>query len=200
MKHIIMVKTLKIVFPLVAAILLSAMFMMAERVPELSEIPFASGSLKERTKRDQVAEPNYMGMTKDGDVLNVFAEELTPQNEAMSEVHADRPMSEIKSKEGRIINLISDSGLLRNDSETMTMQGAVEIITSDGYRLTASKLDVKLDQTWAFAHGPVRGVSPSGTLTAGSLEIKRISTTDGLKYYFYGGVKVLYNLSNRGLQ
>ena len=177
--------------------MLGAMFMMTERVPALSEIPFASGSLKKRSEREQVAQPNYMGMTRDGDVLNIFAEELTPQNDAMSEVFAKRPNSKIKSKEGRIINLNSQSGLLKNDSETMTMQGAVEIVTSDGYRLNASKLDFKLDQTWAFAHGPVRGSTPTGTLTAGSLEIKRASQTSGLKYYFNDGVKVLYNLKDR---
>ena len=195
-----MVKTLKIVFPLVAILLLGAMFMMTERVPELSEIPFSSGSLKERSERDQVAEPNYMGMTRDGDVLNIFAKEMTPKNDVMSEVFADRPSSQIKLKEGRIININSNSGLLKNDSETMTMKGAVEIITSDGYSLNASKLDVKLDQTWAFAYGPVRGLTPSGTLTAGSLEIKRSSETDGLKYYFDDGVRVLYGLVSGGMK
>ena len=195
-----MVKTLKIVFPLVAILLLGAMFMMTERVPELSEIPFSSGSLKERSEQDQVAEPNYMGMTREGDVLNIFAKEMTPKNDVMSEVFAERPSSQIKLKEGRIININSNSGLLKNDSETMTMKGAVEIITSDGYSLNASKLDVKLDQTWAFAHGPVRGSTPAGTLTAGSLEIKRSSETDGLKYYFDDGVRVLYGLANRGMK
>ena len=195
-----MVKTLKIVFPLVAILLLGAMFMMTERVPELSEIPFSSGSLKERSERDQVAEPNYMGMTRDGDVLNIFAKEMTPKNDVMSEVFADRPSSQIKLKEGRIININSNSGLLKNDSETMTMKGAVEIITSDGYSLNASKLDVKLDQTWAFAYGPVRGLTPAGTLTAGSLEIKRNSETDGLKYYFDDGVRVLYGLVSGGMK
>ena len=195
-----MVKTLKIVFPLVAILLLGAMFMMTERVPELSEIPFSSGSLKERSERDQVAEPNYMGMTRDGDVLNIFAKEMTPKNDVMSEVFAERPSSQIKLKEGRIININSNSGLLKNDSETMTMKGAVEIITSDGYSLNASKLDVKLDQTWAFAYGPVRGLTPAGTLTAGSLEIKRSSETDGLKYYFDDGVRVLYGLVSGGMK
>ena len=181
-----------------AALLLGAMFMMTEHVPELSEIPFASGPLKERSEREQVAEPNYMGMTKDGDVLNIFAKELTPGNDSMSEVFADRPSSQIKSKEGRIINLNSDSGLLKNASETMTMKGDVEIITSDGYRLNASKIDVKLDQTWAYAHGPIMGKTPAGTLTAGSLEIKRASETGGLKYYFNNGVRILYELVDRG--
>ena len=64
------------VLPLVAILLLGMMFMMTKNVPELTEIPFASGALKERSKSEQVAEPNYMGMTKEGDVLNVFAETL----------------------------------------------------------------------------------------------------------------------------
>ena len=196
--HSNMVRVLKFVLPVAAAVSVGVMFMMAERVPELSEIPFASGSLKERSKSEQVAEPNYMGMTQDGDVLNVSAYTLTPQNESMSHMLADRPKSEIKTKEGRIINIYSESGLLRNDADIMSMEGEVKITTSDGYRLSASKIDVKLDQTWAFAHGPVTGLTPNGTLTAGSMKIKRSSATKTLKYHFNGGVKMVYDQDKRG--
>ena len=187
-----MVRTLKVVLPLVAILLLGMMFMMTKNVPELTEIPFASGALKERSKSEQVAEPNYMGMTKEGDVLNVVAETLTPQNKELSDLFAIRPKSEITTKEGRIIYLVADSGLLQNGSDLLSMEGAVEITTSDGYQLNAQKVDVMLDQTWAFATGPVNGVGPSGTLNAGSLEIKRSLETDVLKYHFKGRVKVLY--------
>jgi len=187
-----MVRTLKVVLPLVAILLLGMMFMMTKNVPELTEIPFASGALKERSKSEQVAEPNYMGMTKEGDMLNVFAETLKPKNEEMSDLLAMRPKSEIITKEGRMIQLASNSGLLYDDKGLFSMEGAVEIVTSDGYQLNAEKVDVKLDQTWAFAYGPVNGVGPSGTLSAGSLEIKRSPETDALKLYFKGRVKVLY--------
>ena len=90
-----MVRTLKVVLPLLAILLLGMMFMMTKNVPELTEIPFASGALKERSKSEQVAEPNYMGMTKEGDVLNVVAETLTPQNKELSDLFAIRPKSEI---------------------------------------------------------------------------------------------------------
>ena len=180
------------VLPLVAILLLGMMFMMTKNVPELTEIPFANGALKERSKSEQVAQPNYMGMTKDGDVLNVFADTLTPENEEMSELLATRPKSEIKTKDGRLIHLISDSGLLRNGSDLLSMEGDVEIVTSDGYQFNAQKADVRLDQTWAFAFGPVTGLGPGGTFSAASLEIKRSSETDALKFHLKGRVKVLY--------
>ena len=187
-----MVRTLKVVLPLVAILLLGMMFMMTKNVPELTEIPFASGALKERSKSEQVAEPNYMGMTKEGDMLNVVAETLTAQNKEMSDLFVIRPKLEITTKEGRIIYLVADSGLLQNGSDLLSMEGAVEITTSDGFQLNAQKVDVMLDQTWAFATGPVNGVGPSGTLNAGSLEIKRSFETDALEYHFKGRVKVLY--------
>ena len=168
------------------------MFVMTKNVPELTEIPFANGALKERSKSEQVAQPNYMGMTKDGDVLNVFADTLKPENEEMSELLATRPKSEIKTKDGRLIHLISDSGLLRNGSDLLSMEGDVEIVTSDGYQFNAQKADVRLDQTWAFAFGPVTGLGPGGTFSAASLEIKRSSETDVLKFHLKGRVKVLY--------
>lgn len=180
------------VLPLVAILLLGMMFMMTKNVPELTEIPFASGALKERSKSEQVAKPNYMGMTNDGDVLNVFADTLTPTNEEMSELYATRPRSEIKTKDGRVIRLISDSGILRNESDLFSMEGDVEIVTSDGYQFNAHKADVRLDQTWALAFGPIIGKGPGGTFSASSLEIERSSERDALKFHLKGRVKVLY--------
>ena len=187
-----MVRTLKVVLPMIAVLLLGMMFMMTENVPELTEIPFASGAVKERIKNEQVAKPDYMGMTKDGDILNVYADTLTPENEEMSALLVTRPKSEITTKDGRVIHLISDSGLIRNEANLLSMEGDVEILTSDGYRFFAQKTDVRLDQTWAFAFGPVRGFGPGGTIRAGSLEIKRSSEADALKFHLKGRVNVLY--------
>ena len=187
-----MVRTLKVVLPIVAILLLGMMFMMTKNVPELTEIPFASGAVKERIKSEQVAKPNYMGMTKDGDVLNVYADTLTPKNEEMSALLVMRPKSEITTKDGRVIHLISDSGLIRYKANLLSMEGDVEILTSDGYKFYAHKVDVRLDQTWAFAFGPVRGLGPVGTFMAGSLEIKRSSEADSLKFHLKERVKVLY--------
>ena len=187
-----MVKTLKVVLPMIALLLLGMMFMMTKNVPELTEIPFASGAVKERIKSEQVAKPNYMGMTKDGDVLNVYADTLTPENEEMSALLVTRPKSEIRTKDGRVIHLISDSGLIRNEANLLSLEGDVEILTSDGYQFYAQKADVRLDQTWAFAFGSVRGLGPGGTFRAGSLEIKRSSETDALKFHLKGRVKVVY--------
>ena len=177
---------------MIAVLLLGIMFMMTESVPELTEIPFASGAVKERIKNEQVAKPDYMGMTKDGDVLNVYADTLTPENEEMSALLVTRPKSEITTKDGRVIHLISDSGLIRNEANLLSMEGDVEILTSDGYRFYAQKADVRLDQTWAFAFGPVRGLGPGGIFRAGSLEIKRSSEADALKFHLKGRVNVVY--------
>ena len=187
-----MVRTLKVIFPMIAVLLLGMMFMMTKNVPELTEIPFASGAVKERIKNEQVAKPNYMGMTKDGDILNVYADKLTPENEEMSALLVTRPKSEITTKDGRVIHLISDSGLIRNEANLLSMEGDVEILTSHGYQFYAQKADVRLDQTWAYVFGPVRGLGPGGTFRAGSLEIKRSSEADGLKFHLKGRVNVVY--------
>ena len=187
-----MVRTLKVVLPMIAVLLLGMMFLMTKNVPELTEIPFASGAVKERIKNEQVAKPNYMGMTKDGDVLNVYADTLTPANKEMSAVLVTRPKSEITTKDGRVIHVISERGLIRNEANLLSMVGDVEILTSDGYQFYAQKADVRLDQTWAFAFGPVRGLGPGGTFRAGSLEIKRSSETDALKFHLKGHVNVVY--------
>ena len=190
-----MVRTLKVIFPMIAVLLLGMMFMMTKNVPELTEIPFASGAVKERIKNEQVAKPNYMGMTKDGDLLNVYADKLTPENEEMSALMVTRPKSEITTKDGRVIHLISDSGLIRNEANLLSMEGDVEILTSHGYKFYAQKADVRLDQTWAYVFGPVRGLGPGGTFRAGSLEIKRSSDTDALKFHLKGRVNVVYKLA-----
>ena len=65
----------------------------------------------------------------------------------MSALLITRPKSEITTKDGRVINLTSDSGLIQNEANLLSMEGDVEIFTSDGYQFYAQKVDVRLDQT-----------------------------------------------------
>ena len=188
-----MVRGLKIALPTVALVLLVAMFVMAKQIPELSEIPYASPTLQERSKDQHVSEPHYMGLTQQGDLLNVFAQTITPLNENLSQILVVQPISRVKTKEGRSINLISNSGIVYSDGETMSMEGNVQIETSDGYRLTGSKINVNFNETLMVLNGPVTGVAPSGTLEAGSLTIRRSEESDALKFNFKGRVKVVYN-------
>ena len=48
--HSTMIRTLRVVMPVLAVFLLTGMFYMSRGVPELSEIPFASSELAARTQ------------------------------------------------------------------------------------------------------------------------------------------------------
>lgn len=99
----------------------------------------------------------------------------------------------IKTGPNQDILASSDSGLIRNEKGLLVMEGNVQIVTNDGYQLSASRITSKMDALWLSAEGPVKGTSVAGVLEAGSMEILRNPDTGNLQFIFKDGIKLIYD-------
>lgn len=185
-----MIRTLRVVMPVLAVFLLTGMFYMSRGVPELSEIPFASSELAARTQDEQISQPNFLGVSTQGDAISMAATTLVPIANQASSAEMSYPISEIETPEGRLIKVTSKTGIFMKDIETISMEEDVTIKTSDGYNLSANSATSLLNQTWTYLDGPLEGDWPRGTLEAGSLEISRSGPDEPLIYHFKGGVRL----------
>lgn len=176
--------------PTFAIFLLGGMFYMSKSVPEISEIPFADADLVKRTKDEQITNPNFLGVTAQGDSISLIATTLVPIANKDSSAELFHPVSEIETQRGRVIKVSSRSGIFMKDIETVSMEGNVRITTSDGYKLKGSRATSLLDQSWAYLEGPIDGSWPTGALSANSLEMFRLNPEKPLIFHFKGDVKV----------
>ena len=191
--HFQLMTGLKYLLPMIALGLLSVMFYMSQSAPEESTIPYSERRLYDRVKGPQVNAPYFTGVTGAGDRLSMSAISVKSDQPGDEELAIDQVVLRIKTGPNRDILASSDSGLIRNEKGLLVMEGNVQIVTNDGYQLSASRITSKMDALWLSAEGPVKGTSAAGVLEAGSMEILRNPDTGDLQFIFKDGIKLIYD-------
>ena len=166
---------------------------MSQSAPEESAIPYSERRLYDRVKGPQVSAPYFTGVTGAGDRLSMSAISVKPDQSVEDDLAIDQVVLRIKTGPNQDILASSDSGLIRNEKGLLVMEGSVQIVTNDGYQLSASRITSKMDALWLFAEGPVKGTGAAGILEAGSMEIFRDADTDNLQFIFKDGIKLIYD-------
>ena len=191
--HFQLMTGLKYILPMIALGLLSVMFYMSQSVPEESTIPYSERRLYDRAKGPQVSAPYFTGVTGAGDRLSMSAMSVKPDQSVDEDLEIDQVVLRIKTGPNQDILASSDSGLIRNEKGLLVMEGNVQVVTNDGYQLSASKMTSKMEALWLYADGPVKGTGAAGVLEAGSMEILRDSETGNLQFIFKDGIKLIYD-------
>ena len=191
--HFQLMTGLKYLLPMIALGLLSVMFYMSQSAPEESTIPYSERRLYDRVKGPQVNAPYFTGVTGAGDRLSMSAISVKSDQPGDEELAIDQVVLRIKTGPNQDILASSDSGLIRNEKGLLVMEGNVQIVTNDGYQLSASRITSKMNALWLSAEGPVKGTSAAGVLEAGSMEILRNPDTGDLQFIFKDGIKLIYD-------
>ncbi|MBT4567220.1 LPS export ABC transporter periplasmic protein LptC [Rhodobacteraceae bacterium nBUS_24] len=191
--HFQLMTGLKYILPMIALGLLSVMFYMSQSVPEESTIPYSERRLYDRAKGPQVSAPYFTGVTGAGDRLSMSAMSVKPDQSVDEDLEIDQVVLRIKTGPNQDILASSDSGLIRNEKGLLVMEGNVQVVTNDGYQLSASRITSKMEALWLYADGPVKGTGAAGVLEAGSMEILRDSETGNLQFIFKDGIKLIYD-------
>ena len=191
--HFQLMTGLKYILPMIALGLLSVMFYMSQSVPEESTIPYSERRLYDRAKGPQVSAPYFTGVTGAGDRLSMSAMSVKPDQSVDEDLEIDQVVLRIKTSPNQDILASSDSGLIRNEKGLLVMEGNVQVVTNNGYQLSASKMTSKMEALWLYADGPVKGTGAAGVLEAGSMEILRNSETGNLQFIFKDGIKLIYD-------
>jgi len=118
---------------------------------------------------------------------------VKPDQSVDEDLEIDQVVLRIKTGPNQDILASSDSGLIRNEKGLLVMEGNVQVVTNDGYQLSASRITSKMEALWLYADGPVKGTGAAGVLEAGSMEILRDSETGNLQFIFKDGIKLIYD-------
>lgn len=181
------VRVLKVVLPLTALLLISALFLVGQRDESEPGLGF-SGLEIDGEQGLRMAEPRFTGLTPDGLPFRVTAEWALPDGPDPERVGLGPLEGAVTLDDGRIATIVADAGDLRPKLERLTLRGGIVATLSDGWRVEAPGATVDGRAQTLTATGPVRGAGPSGEIEAGSMRAAR----DGETHYvwFEGGVKV----------
>ncbi len=186
-----MVQFLKVLLPLAAIFLLSTVFLLSRSVDNNVSVPFSSKDIDERLSDQVVTQPNYRGVTPDGEEIQVEARNARQGSEGDNPTAADL-QGRFGLRNGGEITLVSNSGTIRPDKGTATFIGDVVITTTDGIQITTELLNTSLDEIRGDTPGQIDGTGPIGDFTAGRMTFGTEKKDGPVHILFTDGVKLIY--------
>ena len=155
------VQFLKVLLPLVAILMLSTVFLLSRSIETNVSVPFTQKDIDERLAEQVVTQPDYRGTTRKGEDVHIEANRATQGAEGETPTAATF-RGRLGLLDGGVINLDSNSGMIRPDKNTATFVGDVVITTTDGIVVTTDLLNTALDEIRGDTPGRVNGTGIIG--------------------------------------
>ncbi len=181
----------KIVLPLMALGLLSTMFLFSQSTDPTLSIPYADVDVEQIARDQTVKSPTYQGISDDGSAISVNAQTARPSLSNPNQYSAETMVARLDLKDGSVVDIVSKTGEIDNDTSVIVLEGDVQIKTSTGYQMNTETLTTSLNQSWIRSAGEVIATGPLGNLVAGQMEITQ-SDNEEYVLVFINGVKLIY--------
>ncbi|MFQ5567067.1 MAG: LPS export ABC transporter periplasmic protein LptC [Paracoccaceae bacterium] len=183
---------MKVLLPLAAAAVISALYFAAHRTGDLTEI-FTAEELATLGAGLRLDNPRFAGVTEQGEPFAIRAEWALPDSAMPRLIDLERPEGEIELRDGRIIAANAATGRMHRGSKILILKGAVVLDTSDGYHMESDLVELDLDAKTAHSPGPVSGTGPNGRIDAGSMRAAAGEDGTGAgKIWFENRVRVVF--------
>ncbi|MFZ1725785.1 MAG: hypothetical protein WBO29_05750 [Albidovulum sp.] len=194
--HSRLVFWLKILLPLLALAILATLFLFSRHLEIDGELPFADVDVDELARVQRLTSPEYASVTSDGAAVQITAGTALPGDGDKGAIAKDL-VAAIVTPLGLRIDLTAAEGRIDYSKNRLTLTRNVEIVTSTGYQILATGLDIALDRTELLSDGAIHATAPFGEIDSGKMEL-RLSNADIPTYLlvFDKGVKMNYRPVN----
>ena len=183
----------KILLPLAALALLSALFLVARAPDEDGGLPFSEVELEQIARGQGITRPHYTGVTDDGRALSLRAERATPMNGSRSVISAEQVVADLDTGGERHIRVEAESALIDSVASEARLSGGVVVETATGHRVETDSLRTALDVTEMDSEGPATVTGPNVTADAGHLSIRpHPDRPEAVIVVFKDGVNLIY--------
>ncbi len=170
------VSRLKLLFPIVAVLLVGAIFLMGRSEPELQDLPMSYQKIELTRKGPLMREPKLQGVTKQGNLYRVTAELAQPDPNNQNIVYLKNIVGiTIDKKTTKTRQQISaPEGRLQRLADRLYMTGGVRLDDFRGYQLTSPTMEVDFRINLIQTQTPVIGTIEIGTIGIGTIKIGTI--------------------------
>ncbi len=188
---------LKVLLPLGALALLAAVFLWQQSEDLGGGLTFSEADLEAMRSGLRISGPQFSGASLEGDIYDFSADWVVPEDLEMTSLEVSGLEGDVLYRDGRQITLRSDHAMIDVADRTATLDTGIEITTSEGYRATASQIEIDLEAGVIEAAGPIEATGPDGWLEAGAMRMApRDTDTDDNAIEtvtdFTGGVRMRY--------
>ncbi len=184
----------KILLPIFALAVLSTVFMFSRHFDPAENIPFSKADVDKLAREQRIGQPEYSGVTADGTAVSISAGEARPELSGPRQLIAEQLAARIETSDGLRLDITARTGRVDQDAGVARLEGGVEILSSNGYRLRTKAVTANLEKTGIRTDNRVTGEGPLGRFEAGRMiltgdETGRMSHV----LVFKNGVKLIYD-------
>ena len=172
------VGALKILLPLLAVLILSTVFLSQKEDTFEGGLVFSKADRATLGDGLTIRDPNFSGSNKAGDRFSISAEAATPDAAQPRNIAMVRPVARTNFNSGLVVTLTAAEGHADIDAQTVTLEGGLRIVTSDGYELNSAGGIAYLRPGIVTTTGPVVANGPAGHVEAGKMTIARAPQGD----------------------
>ncbi|WP_371224738.1 LPS export ABC transporter periplasmic protein LptC [Roseovarius sp. 2305UL8-3] len=191
-----LVAWMKIILPLAALGLLSTLFLISRTIDPTQQPATVEVDLEQRAHEQGATKPSFAGVTGGGDEVSFLADRARPDLRDPERLIADEITSELRLLGGTVIDITADHADMHQRHYTASMEGRVNIVTTNGYTLTTDRLNTRFDVLYASSPGPVQGSGPPGEIKAGRMVLSTNEDTGDAEMVFTDGVNLIYQPNN----
>ena len=200
-RHTLIVKWARRILPLLAILIISSIFFFETEDALRDDTFVVTQELRDAATKQKVTNPQFSGLTRDGDVFTVIAKEALPDGPEPNSLDLIDPSINVETEKGVEINTVAQKGEINFENRRVSLQGGVELNSTNGFTAKTDQIFFDLDTGDIKSPGAIEASGSVGEIKAGSMQANQslIGGTDAQEniIHFDGGVHVLYQPKGR---
>lgn len=172
-KYSIFIKRLRLILPIIAAILMAVVFAWSNMSDE-NIIQAQSPQAPKIIGKNELLNPRFESVDKKNQPYTITAARAVQQETNEDLVVLSEPLADIVLESGNWLAVKADAGEYRQDAQKLKLNGNVEMFHDSGYQMTTTEIHVDLEENKARSDTDVYGQGPGGTLNAKGLRADNV--------------------------
>jgi len=192
------VRIMRLALPLAAMVVVAILFL-RPGVEDASFVPLDAKTPRieqENISRNELINPTFESRDKKNNPYKITAERAVQGESNKDLIMLERPIGVMTLDDGVKVQVVSDTGAYRQDTERFFLQGKVFLEHEEGYSLRSDEAHVDLKENFAWSEKDVLGKTPDL-----SIEAKGVHANGKTgEVIFSGPAKLTLNQGLEGVQ
>ncbi|MDE0800348.1 MAG: LPS export ABC transporter periplasmic protein LptC [Rhodospirillaceae bacterium] len=188
------VSTMKVVLPTAAGLLLAVVIILPQLRPEpeqfAAEVAVVEGSIGNTLS---LVNARYLGTDISGQPFSVTAKTVREPAGDDNNIELTAPQADISLNDGTWLMVGAESGQYHRETQTLTLEGEVNLFQDQGYELHTQTATVMLEEGSASSTTPVSSQGPFGQLQSQGFKLQG----KGKIVYFTGPARLVLNSAGK---
>ena len=188
------VSAMKVVLPTAAGLLLAVVIILPQLRPEpeqfAAEVAVVEGSIGNTLS---LVNARYLGTDTSGQPFSVTAKTVREPAGDDNNIELTAPQADISLNDGTWLMVGAESGQYHRETQTLILEGEVNLFQDQGYELHTQTATVMLEEGSASSTTPVSSQGPFGQLQSQGFKLQG----KGKIVYFTGPARLVLNSAGK---